>query len=87
LEAEILQQFVANRVGGNRYNRYNQTGDGDRDKMEENQCPARGKECKNYGKQPNQPNVAQAHPIENFWGCLVQKVYEDRHGTAANSSH
>ena len=22
------------------------------------------------------PNVPQARPIENFWGCLAQKVYE-----------
>ena len=25
----------------------------------------------------NPPNVPQARPIENFWGCLSQKVYED----------
>ena len=32
----------------------------------------------NYvGKDINPPNVPQARPIENFWGCLVQKVYED----------
>lgn len=24
----------------------------------------------------NPPNVPQARPIENFWGWLVQKVYE-----------
>jgi len=24
----------------------------------------------------NPPNVPQARPIENFWGCLAQKVYE-----------
>ena len=22
------------------------------------------------------PNVPQTRPIENFWGCLAQKVYE-----------
>ena len=27
-------------------------------------------------KDINPPNVPQARPIENFWGCLVQKVYE-----------
>ena len=32
----------------------------------------------NYvSKEINPPNVPQARPIENFWGCLVQKVYED----------
>ena len=24
----------------------------------------------------NRSNVPQARPIENFWGCLAQKVYE-----------
>ena len=24
----------------------------------------------------NPPNVPQARPIENFWVCLAQKVYE-----------
>ena len=24
----------------------------------------------------NPPNVPQARPIEDFWGCLAQKVYE-----------
>ena len=24
----------------------------------------------------NPPNVPQARPIENIWGCLAQKVYE-----------
>ncbi|RNA42615.1 glucosylceramidase 4 [Brachionus plicatilis] len=24
----------------------------------------------------NPPNVSQARPIENFWGCLSEKVYE-----------
>ena len=28
-------------------------------------------------KEINLPNVPQARPIENFWGCLVQKLYED----------
>ena len=27
-------------------------------------------------KDMNPPNVQQARPIENFWGCLAQKVYE-----------
>lgn len=27
-------------------------------------------------KRLNPPNVPQARPIENFWGCLSQKVYE-----------
>ena len=27
-------------------------------------------------KNLNPPNVPQARPIENFWGCLAQKVYE-----------
>ena len=27
-------------------------------------------------KRINPPNVPQARPIENFWGCLSQKVYE-----------
>ena len=27
-------------------------------------------------KSINPPNVPQARPIENFWGCLAQKVYE-----------
>jgi hypothetical protein len=31
----------------------------------------------NYvAKSSNPPNVPQARPIENFWGCLSQKVYE-----------
>ena len=32
----------------------------------------------NYvSKERNTPNVPQARPIENFWGCIFQKVYED----------
>ena len=27
-------------------------------------------------KDINPPNVPQARPIENFWGCLAKKVYE-----------
>ena len=27
-------------------------------------------------KDINPPNVPQARPIENFWGCLSEKVYE-----------
>ena len=27
-------------------------------------------------KEINPPNVLHAHLIENFWGCLAQKVYE-----------
>ena len=27
-------------------------------------------------KEINPPNVPQTRPIENFWGCLTQKVYE-----------
>ena len=27
-------------------------------------------------KTSNPPNVPQARPIENFWGCLAHKVYE-----------
>ena len=27
-------------------------------------------------KRLNHPNVPQAHPIENFWICLAQKVYD-----------
>ena len=27
-------------------------------------------------KEINPPNVSQARPIENFWDCLAQKVYE-----------
>jgi hypothetical protein len=27
-------------------------------------------------KDINPPYVSQASPIENFWGCLAQKVYE-----------
>ena len=27
-------------------------------------------------KRLNPPNVSQARPIENFWVCLLQKVYE-----------
>lgn len=31
----------------------------------------------NYvAKRLNPPNVPQARPIENFWGCLTQKVYD-----------
>ena len=31
----------------------------------------------NYvAKDMNPPNVPQARPIENFWGCLSQKVYK-----------
>ena len=28
-------------------------------------------------KEINSPNVPQARPIENFWGCSAQKVYEE----------
>ena len=32
----------------------------------------------NYVLKPlNPPNVLQARPIENFWGWLTQKVYEE----------
>ena len=27
-------------------------------------------------KEINPPNVSQARPIENFWVCLPQKIYE-----------
>ncbi len=27
-------------------------------------------------KSSNSPNIPHARPIENFWGCLGQKVYE-----------
>ncbi len=27
-------------------------------------------------KDINQSNVPKARPIENFWGCLTQKLYE-----------
>ena len=27
-------------------------------------------------KDINPPNFPQVRPIENFWGCLAQKVYE-----------
>ena len=27
-------------------------------------------------KSSNPPNIPQARPIENFWGCFGQKVYE-----------
>ena len=27
-------------------------------------------------KRLNPPNIPQARPIENFWGCLAQKIYE-----------
>ena len=27
-------------------------------------------------KDINPPNIPQARPIENFWGCFAQKVYE-----------
>ena len=27
-------------------------------------------------KEINPPNVSQARPIDNYWGCLAQKVYE-----------
>ncbi len=27
-------------------------------------------------KDINPQNVPQARPIENFWGCLAQKIYE-----------
>ena len=27
-------------------------------------------------KEINPPNVSQTRPVENFWGCLAQKVYE-----------
>ena len=32
-------------------------------------------------KEINPPNIPQARPIENFWGCLAQKVYEGGWGT------
>ena len=32
--------------------------------------------CSVINKEINPPNVPQARPIENFWGSLVQKVYE-----------
>ena len=28
-------------------------------------------------KEINPPNVPQSRPIENFWVCLAQKVYEE----------
>ena len=28
-------------------------------------------------KESNPSNIPQARPIKNFWGCLVQKVYEN----------
>ena len=28
-------------------------------------------------KEINPPKIPQARPFENFWGCLVQKVYEN----------
>ena len=31
-------------------------------------------------KHLNPPKVPQARPIENFWGCLAQKVYEGSMG-------
>ena len=31
---------------------------------------------KSLPKEINPPNVPQARLIENFWGCLAQKVYE-----------
>ena len=34
-------------------------------------------ECVNYiDKESNPPNMPQTQPIENFWGHLAQKVYE-----------
>ena len=36
-------------------------------------------------KQFNLPNVPQARPFENFWGCLAQKVYEG--GQEAKTEH
>ena len=36
-------------------------------------------------KTSNPPNVPQARPIENFWGCLAQKVYEG--GWQAKTEH
>ena len=27
-------------------------------------------------KHTNPPNIPQVRPIENFWSCLAQKVYE-----------
>ena len=32
--------------------------------------------CSVINKEINLPNVPLARPIENFWGSLVQKVYE-----------
>jgi len=28
-------------------------------------------------KERNPPNFPRVRPIENFWGCLAQKVYEE----------
>jgi hypothetical protein len=34
-------------------------------------------------KEINPQNILKARPIENFWSCLVQKVYEN--GWEANT--
>ena len=36
-------------------------------------------------KEINPPNVNQVRPIENYWGCLAQKVYEG--GWKTNTEH
>ena len=41
----------------------------------ETQAWLRGK-VKYVPKNLNSPNVPQARPIKNIWGCLAQKVYE-----------
>ena len=39
-------------------------------------------------KEINPPNALQTHPIENFWVCLAQKVYEEgKNGAAINLSN
>ena len=35
-----------------------------------------GENVKFVPKEINPPNVPRARPIENFWNCSVQKVYE-----------
>ena len=42
-----------------------------------------GQKCQICRKSMNPQNVPQARPIENFWGCLTQKAYEN--GWSSNS--
>jgi hypothetical protein len=43
--------------------------------MEENQCPARGKECKNCGKQPNPAQTSPKHIQLRIFGLVWYKKF------------